>query len=386
MATAQHDDSKAVDSPESIEGVEDNLKVRDYPLDDLSIRTETRTIHDVVVRRIGKGFYIMDPDFQRDFVWDEQRQSRLIESVLMRIPLPVFYLAENPDGKLVVVDGLQRLTTFQRFLENKLRLQLDNTELQGKTFDELPPKLQNRLEDTQITLYIIDSKVPDRARLDIFERVNGGVALSRQQMRNAIYQGKATALLRDLAKDPIFLQATGHSLRSGTMRDREAINRFCAFFLSFLSYRSLDPLHWPDPSYSRSASYREDMDQFLGDALTEINEMPDAWIERLKANFLRGMSNSILVFGKHAFRKHRRGQEGRSSFNMCLFDVFSTGLSIHPEADVEDHKSEILDGFFQLMEDDEFQKNITYGTNSNAHVHGRFNATTTLLKEVFGAQ
>jgi hypothetical protein len=367
MATAQHDDSKAEDSIEVLEGLDEDRKVSDYPLDDLSIRTETRTIHDVVVRRIGKGFYIMDPDFQRDFVWDEQRQSRLIESVLMRIPLPVFYLAENPDGKIVVVDGLQRLTTFQRFLENKLRLQLDNTELRGKTFDELPPKLQNRLEDTQITLYIIDSKVPDHARLDIFERVNGGVALSRQQMRNAIYQGKATALLRDLAKEPVFLQATGNSLRSETMRDREAINRFFAFYL--LGY----------------TQYRDDMDQFLGDALNELNRCSDSEIEAHKQTFLRGMNNNVTVFGKHAFRKYRRGQDGRSTFNMSLFDVFSTGLAIREEATVSAHKSAIEEMFFDLMESDTFQKDITYGTNGKARVLGRFQATRDMIEEALRA-
>ena len=150
---------------EPIEGLGDPSDIGAYPLDSMMIRTETRTIHDVVVRRVGKGFYIMDPDFQRDFVWDDKRQSRLIESVLMRIPLPVFYLAENTDGKLVVVDGLQRLTTFKRFLGEELRLQLANSPLHGKTFNGLPPKLQNRIEDTQLTLYLIDSKAPDRARL-----------------------------------------------------------------------------------------------------------------------------------------------------------------------------------------------------------------------------
>jgi Protein of unknown function DUF262 len=364
MATAQ---SEIHGGTEPVEGIEGDIKVWDYPLDSLSIRTETRTIHEVVVRRIGKGFYIMDPDFQRDFVWDERRQSRLIESVLMRIPLPVFYLAENPDGKLVVVDGLQRLTTFQRFLESKLELKLENAELNGKTFNALPPKLQNRIEDTQITVYIIDAKVPDRARLDIFERVNGGVALSRQQMRNAIYQGRATALLRELAEDDVFVLATGKSLRSDTMRDREAINRFCAFHL----------LGW--------AEYRDDMDQLLGDALTRVNQMSEQEVESLKNLFLRGMRNNISVFGKHAFRKYRRGQEGRNVLNMSLFDVFSTGLALYDEAKVTDRKAQLLEGFFQLMENQDFLTDITYGTNARARVQGRFQASRDMLMEALRA-
>jgi hypothetical protein len=361
MAAEQSDEN------DLIEGIEPSLDLWDYPLDSVSVRTETRTIHEVVTRRIAKGFYIMDPDFQRDFVWDEARQSRLVESVLMRIPLPVFYLAENPDGKLVVVDGLQRLTTFQRFLDDSLKLQLDKSDLLNKKFSELPPKLQNRIEDTQITLYIIDSKVPDRARLDIFERVNGGVALSRQQMRNALYQGKATSLLKELAQHPTFRQATGGSLQPKTMRDREAINRFCAFALR-------GPNH-----------YHDDMDQFLGDVLAQINQMTNAEVEEINASFLRSMRNNLAVFGKHAFRKHARDQEARSILNMSLFDVFSTGLAPYDETRVDSHKEQLREHFFLLMTQGEFIKDITYGTNGRARVVGRFQATKKLLEEVLGA-
>ena len=95
----------------------------DYPIDDILIRHENRTIYDVI-RRIDQDNYVMDPDFQRDFIWPEDNQSKLIESVIMRIPLPVFYLAEDDKGRMVVVDGLQRLSTFQRFVKDKLKLRL----------------------------------------------------------------------------------------------------------------------------------------------------------------------------------------------------------------------------------------------------------------------
>jgi uncharacterized protein with ParB-like and HNH nuclease domain len=114
----------------------------DYPLDELAIRDERRTAEDVV-RRIEKGRFVLDPDFQREFVWDEKKQSRLVESILMRIPLPVFYVAEDAQGRLVVVDGLQRLTTLKRFLLDELRLSLeDRQELHGKRFTDLDVRLQ----------------------------------------------------------------------------------------------------------------------------------------------------------------------------------------------------------------------------------------------------
>ena len=214
---------------EAVEGLEqdEDISWGDYPIDTFLIRAETRTVYDVL-RRINQGQYILDPDFQRDFIWDESKQSKLIESVLMRIPLPVFYLAEDENGRMVVVDGLQRLSTFRHFVEDGLTLRLKNrTELMGKTFQKLSPKLQNRIEDCNLVMYIIDVKVPDQARLDIFERVNSGEPLTRQQMRNSLYMGPGTRFLKAEANSLIFLEATGKSLRSATMRDRE----FCESFL-----------------------------------------------------------------------------------------------------------------------------------------------------------
>ena len=98
---------------ENIEGLDldDKGSWGNYPLDDLLIRDDRRTVYDVL-RRIRRGTYVMNPDFQRDFIWPEDKQSKLIESVIMRIPLPVFYMAEDREGRMVVVDGLQRLSTF----------------------------------------------------------------------------------------------------------------------------------------------------------------------------------------------------------------------------------------------------------------------------------
>src|ERR1700730_13985947 len=141
----------------------------DYPLDAVFVRTETRSVSEVV-KRIENKRYILDPDFQRDFVWPNQKQSKLIESCVMRIPLPVFYVAEAKDGRIIVVDGLQRLTTFARYLGDTFKLSgLTSGEdgtgshaLEGKFFDDLPLSLQERIQDTQLTMYILDAKAPER--------------------------------------------------------------------------------------------------------------------------------------------------------------------------------------------------------------------------------
>jgi hypothetical protein len=354
---------------EEIEGLgeDESATWGDYPIDTVLIRNENRTVHDVL-RRIEKGSFVMNPDFQRDFIWTEDKQSKLIESVLMRIPLPVFYLAEDDEGRMVVVDGLQRLSTFRRFAVNDLQLKLpDQTDLNSKRFQDLSPKLQNRVEDCNLILYIIDAKVPERARLDIFERVNSGAPLTRQQMRNSLYMGDATRFLKDETRANLFLKATGGSLNTLTMRDREFVNRFCAFQLLALN------------------DYRGDMDDFLAKALINMNKLGTEALQKLSAQFRTSLRNNFKVFGKHAFRKHIKGQDSRSVLNASLWDVMSTGLARYPEHLVEARLEKLRRAFYSLMTDDEFVKSITYSVNDMKRVKHRFAVAGVMFKEVFDA-
>ena len=325
----------------------------DYPLDELAIRDERRTTIDVV-RRMQNERFVLDPDFQRGFVWDKEKQSRLIESILMRIPLPVFYVAEDNQGKLIIVDGRQRLTTLRRFIEGDLKLQLtDRPELNKKVFKDLEPRMQNRVEDCQLHFYIIDRSVPERARLDIFERVNGGEVLTRQQMRNAIYNGVATIFLREESEEVLFIEATGGSLNIKKMQDREFVNRFCSFYL--LDRRSY-----------------KDMDDWLARGLKELESLTNVRRKNLRDQFRRSMRNNLSVFGKHAFRKHAAMNDPRNRLNASLFDVMSVALSKVDETVVNNAKSKVRKILFQLMESEEFIKSITYSPNTPQQVRSRF--------------
>ncbi|MCY4304828.1 MAG: DUF262 domain-containing protein [Aestuariivita sp.] len=326
----------------------------EYPLDDLLIRQENRTIHDVI-RRIDKLTYVMNPDFQRDFIWNEDKQSKLIESVIMRIPLPVFYMAEDDQGRMVVVDGLQRLSTFKRFIKDELRLKLSaRPELNGTKFSQLPSKIQNRVEDCNLIFYIIDSKVPERARLDIFERVNGGVPLTRQQMRNCLFMGQATKFLKDESQSDIFLEVTDRSLNQNTMRDREFVNRFCAFHLLCI------------------AKYRGDMDDFLAQCLRHMNTLNPTELSSLSTEFRRGLLNNLLLFNKHAFRKYQPNQSRRSVLNASLWDVLSTELTRYEEEHVSKLAEPLRKSFYNLLDNEEFNSAITGGTNDAKKVKIRF--------------
>ena len=364
-----NESERAIDSEdEDIEGLDDaGGSWDDYPLDDLLIRSESRTIYDVT-RRIDQGNYVMDPDFQRDFIWPEDKQSKLIESVIMRIPLPVFYTAEDNKGRMVVVDGLQRLSTFIRFVGDELKLLLpDRNELHGKKFSDLEPKLQNRVEDCNLIFYIIDTKVPEQARLDIFERVNSGAPLTRQQMRNSLFMGYGTRFLKTESRTEIFRKATGGSLDSKKMRDREFVNRFCAFQILDLD------------------GYHGDMDGFLANCLKKMNRSEESELSRLSDEFRRGLSNNFALFDRHAFRKHDPGQERRSVLNASFWDVMSTGLSRYAEDHVEACAEHLHQAIYGLLQDEEFNIAITYGPNDARKVRTRFRLVQKVFEEVLGA-
>ena len=332
-----------------------------YPLDELAIRDERRSATDVN-RRIEQGRFILDPDFQRDFVWDRDKQSRLIESILLRIPLPVFYVAEDSGGRLIVVDGRQRLTTIRQFLTGSLTLKLpDREELHRRKFNDLETRLQHRIEDCQLHFYIIDHAVPEKARLDIFERVNGGEVLTRQQMRNAIFNGPATAFLREEANSDIFKLATGSSLNIKKMQDREFVNRFCSFVLFPLD------------------EYKGDMDDWLAKSLKGINlharTSPSSErfsCDNLRTLFRRGLANNVVLFGDQSFRKHTPGSGRRGLLNASLFDVMCFMLSGVDPSHVLENRQEWRNAFFDLMASEAFLRSITYSPNTPNVVRRRF--------------
>ena len=264
------------------------------------------------------------------------------------------------------MDGLQRLSTFQRFVNNKLHLQLkDRPELHKKSFNDLAPKLQNRIEDCQIILYIIDAKVPEQTRLDIFERVNGGVPLTRQQMRNCMFVGDATRFLKNESRTEVFLKAIGRSLNTKTMRDHEFVNRFCAFQMF-----NLDEY--------------QDMDKFLAESLRKMNKEPEL-LPTLSSQFRTTLANNFHLFGKYAFRKHSCNQSGRGVFNAALWDVMATGLSRYSENLVKERSEALKDAFYSLMENTVFEEAITLGTGHPRRVRTRFAMTRAMFQEVFDA-
>jgi hypothetical protein len=323
-----------------------------------------------VMRKIDMDEIDLRPDFQRNFVWNHTRQSRLVESVLLRIPLPAFYLDATNQGRWLVVDGLQRLTTLHLFYKNKLKLA--NLEylrdLEGATFEKLPRPLQRQIEDeTSLNLYVIQPETPPKVKFMIFSRVNtGGLVLTQQEIRHALFQGRSTSYLAELATLPEFLSATDHSVSSLRMDDRECVLRFLAF-------------HTTDYEGYRNQSF----DGFLSEMMERLNKMPEPELDRLREAFCEAMKKAKAVFGRYAFRKMYTPTGRRTQISKPLFEVWSVLLLAHPLEQLKARRETMIQHFIHEMNHNvDFNKSISYGTGSPTAIVRRFSTIEGLIEEV----
>ena len=191
--------------------------------------------------------------------------------------------------------------------------------------------------------------------------------LTRQQMRNAIYNGPATKFLKDEASTELFKKTTGNSLDPKKMQDREFVNRFCSFTLLELD------------------TYKGDMDDWLARGLVQLGEMPETKRLALSERFRRGLTNNLVVFGKHAFRKHRAANQSRNIINASLFDVMMSTLAERTDVSVAERAESLRHAFYKLMDDQRFIKATTYGPNTPREVRTRFEIASKMMNEVFDA-
>jgi hypothetical protein len=344
------------------------------PFDPTLIRVETKPLSmDLLISRIREGEINLMPDFQRKAgIWSDAAQSRLIESMLIRIPLPAFYMDASDEDEWLVVDGLQRLTAINRFVIKK-ELKLSGLEfldhLSGMGFYELPRNFRRRIKETQVTVYLIEKDTPPEVKFNIFKRINtGGLPLSSQEIRHALNQGAATRMLKKLAESSEFKKATDYGIRDHRMAAQECILRFMAFTLK------------PYTSYKSS-----DFDSFLNSAMTAINKKPDYELHKLESFFLRAMNASRDIFRNYAFRKQYRKNAGRNPINKALFETWAVNLSKLNDdqlTELKHKKDKLVNSFIDLMNvGSGFDGAISQGTGNVAKVKLRFSEISKLIQD-----
>lgn len=366
---------KEIDKEE--EDIEEDLK---EPFDPKKIDTviEQRSL-DSIIERIKHDEIDLNPEFQRQGnLWSPPVMSRLIESVLVRFPLPAFYFDASDDNRWLVVDGLQRLCTFKRFVvdcEEKYRDQPGDQPLilkgleflkdyEGMTFDQLPHNMQRRLREAQMTAYFIKPGTPKEVKYSIFYRINtGGLILNAQEIRNALNQdGHAPAYLKKISELPLFKEVVNVSPRR--MQDRELILRHLAF--------RLHPYE----------TYKPSMRSFLNDAMKELNDLPRETFEQLKNEFISSLKTSFQMFDKHVFSKTLLTPQIRPTLNRGLFEVFTVLVAEMPGEEREkllSYKKEFLEDFKSLLKDRTFDLYITSSTTGSTPVKERFKEVKKLI-------
>ncbi|MET9656215.1 DUF262 domain-containing protein [Streptomyces sp. NPDC006510] len=316
------------------------------------------------------------PDFQRGQVWKPVQKSRLIESVLLQIPLPAFYFAEDTDGLMRVVDGLQRLSTIRDFVRGgeELGFALKGLEylqsaVEGKRFEDLPAPWKRRIYNTQIVTNVIDPTTPSDVMYDIFKRINtGGTPLNAQEIRHCMSKDRSRTILREMTSTAEFNAATNDMGGHIRMNDREMALRFAAFWLMGAD------------GYAKYAA----MDPFLQRTTTMLDNEKDvtrARVEDLMTAFRKAMVNARLVFGDQAFRKWPLRQSGRNPINRALFEAWSITLAEHEAADLERRREEIVAFARELMTHDyRYLEAITSSTGDVRRVMYRFEATARIAE------
>ncbi|OLS53763.1 DUF262 domain-containing protein [Rhodovulum sulfidophilum] len=357
----------------------DDLKIAEpFNPDDIDVTTRSMTI-DLLLSRIRGKAIDLEPDFQRRRgIWTDHQQSRLIESLLLRIPLPTLYAAEDEEEDWVIVDGIQRLTTITRFIDpeaiGETPLKLTGLEylgesFNGKLYDDLPARLRRRLRETELVVHVIRHGTPQEVKFNIFARINtGGMPLSAQELRHALIPGKARDFLRRLAGLEAFKEATTYSIRDERMADREMVLRFLAF------------------NMTRPEEFRAyDFDRFLGDAMREINRLGDRDLDELECRFIQAMDSAREIFGQDAFRKRYREADARFPINKALFETIAVSLANLSDSERQRCiflHDEVRRQMMELMQDREFDSAISQGTGGVGKVRKRFEAVSKILKDV----
>ncbi|MBY8928142.1 DUF262 domain-containing protein [Pseudomonas sp. Wu6] len=353
--------SEIVDENHGLEPEIETSASMSEPFDPSKIRvqTERKTI-DLIFRRYVHKEIDLAPDFQRRArLWPLFRRSQLIESLLLKIPLPVFYVAADQSDHWAVVDGLQRITTIVDFLGNEFALSgLEYlSDLENCYYADLDRAMKRRIEETELVINIIQPGTPDEVMMNIFKRINtGGIALNGQEIRNATHKGPAREFLRKLSTSEEFLLATDDSINDTRMAAQELVLRFIAFFKM------------------SSRDNPKNLDNVLNSAMKRLNSIDEFERFDLEVHFKRAMQLAYEIFGTDAFRKP--SEIKKNPINKALFESWGVNLAALSKNNIEiilRQKELLKENYFTTYENDKFfVEAITTSTGHNAKILKRF--------------
>ncbi|MBX4263767.1 DUF262 domain-containing protein [Clostridium estertheticum] len=346
-------------------------KIRPFDPSKIDIIMKPMTM-DSLLKRIGHEEINLNTDFQRKGgLWTDVKKSQLIESLLLKIPLPAFYFDAGNDESWLIIDGLQRITAFKEFIVDKT-LPLVGLEFfsdfNGLTYDNLPRTFTRRIEETNIIVYTLNPGTPQNVKYNIFKRINtGGLQLEAQEIRHALYQGASTILIKEMASMQSFLEATSNSIKTDRMMDRE-------FALRFISV-----------CFYGIEKYEGNSDEFLNNTMVYINNISDVERKTIKIEFDKTMIRVNKIFGRYSFRKMGRDYR-RRPINKAVFEIWCYNLMKLNENQIEhlmNNSNKIYKDFIDLCEIGYSFSNYLKASDKKSFLV-RIRYVERLIKEILG--
>lgn len=342
--------------------------------EDINIKIVPRNIGQLV--ELLEDKQILIPKYQRlPNLWNDTKKSRFIESLMLDLPIPLFYFDEGDNKKWYVVDGLQRMSTLEHFMlgsgevgKNKSNLKLQNleflSEYNDKTWDSLPKDIKRRINSNQVTINLIGKGTPDEVKYTIFSRINqGDVPLTSQEIRTALFQGFRVDFLETLVSKEtkvgaLFHKVTNGSVKSKRQEDLDFISRFISFYLQDFHL------------------YEPDMDRFITKGTKLIPEDKNRQ-NIIQKDFEKSLNLAWDVFEIDSFRKRQSKQDPRKPINKPLFEIISTVFAKLSETQINiirRKKKGFVTAFIELQKSDKrFWNAITTGTATKDNVYYRNN-------------
>ncbi len=290
-----------------------------------------------------RGSLILDPPWQRQYVWNQSQASKLIESFLVGIPVPVIYLAKDEKANYEVIDGQQRLQSVFDFLNNKYPLRGLNilTDIQNKKFNALDGALQRTIEDTTLRSFEFESNTDRDMLFVVFERLNtGGTKLNEMEIRNCIYRGELNNLIIDLGKDRNFMAVINQKGLDRRMADRALVLRFLAFH------------------HNTHIKCTKGLKRFLNDFLEDYRNPSAKRLAEFRDVFEKCMKASLTVFGEQGFRLKKEDVgsislgEWSNRANAPIFQAVSTSFADYDLGQITRSSDRIYEEYLDLISTD----------------------------------
>jgi hypothetical protein len=308
-----------------------NFDTLDYPIE-------------VLVHKFKKDELFI-PSYQRKFIWTDKQKCRLIESLLLGLPVPFMFFSDNDDGNFEIIDGAQRTSTLEEFVNGDLRLKdLEKlTELNGFTFEELPERIQRKFKNIALRVIVLSENTTIETRQDIFNRINtGGTRAIPVEIRRGSHPGKFTDFIIKLTKNELFIKNCPITEKvKKRFEDEELITRFFAFYFDYKSF-----------SHS--------VDEFLEKFVSENKDNFD------KKEYQKIFQNMLEFVDKHFPFGFRKIESARSTPRV-RFEAISVGVALALK-----EKPDLIPSSMNWLDSEDFKKHTTtHSSNSPTRVRGR---------------